>query len=635
MKPGSMGKQIQYLRSRANMTKRMLCDGLCSDQKLFMIEEEAQIDMLLFVSLLERLGKSDERLAYILTAEEYRRVTLRDRMEEALRFGRPLEAKRIFWEYCRENPAGRNRFLRMYEEKLRGILALEEYMRNGRKDFAGGEKHQAAKLETAAVHFMKAIKLTISFPQLCNGELARKLDGGEKLLAMSEIENILLYLYVKDLGGKCEEPIGLLPALYRYLIKNMGNNELGAQFLAKTGMLLGERYLEKGDFLACAEMHRKILDINREYGMLVCVQPLLEQMSIACQGLGDHKGAEYYNLHKENLEALFGEFQIPVDSVNKLYYTFRSRQCFAEGEIIAAERKWRGMSQEVMIEDIYMNVENLSRIEHGKGNSGRKKFSQMMERLGIDRARCNGNLATDEYLVLELERDVEKLLAGGQYREAAHELYMLEKSVDMTEKSNRQLVLGMKNERAFYSGEISGEEALAEAKKLLELTYHLDNVENGGDRYRRLPFWNEMYLFNQVCTFMNRCGKAEDALAMTERMMRTYGRTEENRRFHFKNMHLCAVNLCSCFVGMGQLEEAKNHADAVVREELGLGKVTALHRMLAVKFEIAGKTGKSAEYDIKWLQQACRISEWGKFWEDGERLREVLGRIQGIREDSV
>ncbi len=89
-------------------------------------DEEAPVDTILLFSLLERLGKSAVWLTYILTAKEYGIVLLRERMEEALRFGRLEEAKKIFRKYQRTNPAGNNKILCMYEDKIMGILALEE-----------------------------------------------------------------------------------------------------------------------------------------------------------------------------------------------------------------------------------------------------------------------------------------------------------------------------------------------------------------------------------------------------------------------------------------------------------------------------------------------------------------------------
>ena len=59
MKLECVGKQIKILRLKADISRSKLCSGLCSNQLLFMIEdEEAPVDTILLFSLLERLGKS-------------------------------------------------------------------------------------------------------------------------------------------------------------------------------------------------------------------------------------------------------------------------------------------------------------------------------------------------------------------------------------------------------------------------------------------------------------------------------------------------------------------------------------------------------------------------------------------------
>ena len=324
----------------------------------------------------------------------------------------------------------------------------------------------------------------------------------------------------------------------------MGDDDLRAQYLTKTGMLLGELYLKCGDYSACAVMHENILSLNRKCGMLVCVLPVLEQIIAAYRGLRDNEKAEFYLLHKRNLEEIFQEAGVSVDCVSKLYYTFRPCQYFVEGKVIAAQRKWLGIKQTELIVGIYKNAESLSRIEHGVANADRNKIAQIMERLKIDKTRYSGNLITDEYQILELEQDIEKHLARRQFCEAGHELYMLEKSVDMKAECNKQLVLGMKNMEEYRSGEKTCEEALLKAKELLELTYPLENLESRGKRNARIPFRNEMYLFNQVCLLLHKAGKTKEAVERMEEMMRKYEGMGKERKFHTKNIHLCCINMC-------------------------------------------------------------------------------------------
>ena len=646
MKLEKVGMQIGVLYKRMGMTRNKLCDGLCSESELALIEKgESSADAILFTALLERLGKSAERLMYILTMEEYKRFLARDEIEEALRFGRIREAEQIFACYRRDNPPkkkqgkGRDakdaedRLLLMYEEKIKGILELEKYemlllRRKGEWEWSGHddnvEQEKLKRLRTALFHLESATSRTIPIKELCSQEFIRRLNAGEKLLAMFEIENILLFLYVQQLLCKSQGQMELLKALYCYLERNMQDMALRAQYLAKIGMLLGRLFLAKGEFGACVKMHEEIIGLNRECGMLVCVMPLLEQIITACKRLRDVGKAEWYAKQKDNFDKIFCYANLPVLCLSKLYYTCRMCQYFVEGRLIAAERKWKNMTQQELAEGIYQFCASISRIETGKENSNRKKFYQIMQKLGIDATRYNGNLFTDEFRVLELDQDIEKHLARGEYEEVDHELYLLEKCVDMGEKCNKQLVLGLKNMEALRAGRITLQEALRNAEELLEMTYHLENTEADRERYQRVPFRNEMYLFNQICIILRRSGKIVEAVERMERMMRTYEVTVEKKKFHYRNVYLCITNLCKYLERIDRLEEAEKYANESIREKLICGKISELHRLFITKCNIVEKRGNDVQSGQEWLYEAYFLSDWCNMERDCERLRKVI-----------
>lgn len=214
------------------------------------------------------------------------------------------------------------------------------------------------------------------------------------------------------------------------------------------------------------------------------------------------------------------------------------------------------------------------------------------------------------YQVLELDRNIEKHLAKKQYEEVGHELYLLEKSVDMKEKCNQQLVLGLKNGEAFRDGKITCKEALKKANELLEMTYHLENTEKDRMQYRRIPFRNEMYLFNQICIFLRRDGRIGEAIELLERMMRTYDGAVEKRKYHFKDVSLCQTNLSKWMEMENRLEEAENIANKAIREKLVCGNINFIHRLLATKFDIVEKQNNNVLYHKGWLRWAYFLSEW-------------------------
>ena len=125
MKLENIGRQIKILRGRVGMSRKKLCDGLCSESELVFIEKgESAADLILLVALLERLGKSAERLTYILTIKEYQRFAARDEIEDALRLGDLLKAEKIFEHYRKNNPVseGKKNSEKSSKEKFYQIM---------------------------------------------------------------------------------------------------------------------------------------------------------------------------------------------------------------------------------------------------------------------------------------------------------------------------------------------------------------------------------------------------------------------------------------------------------------------------------------------------------------------------------
>ncbi len=675
----NLGKQLGILRKQQKISRKKLSEGLCRDSELALIEKgEGQAELFLLTALLERLGKSAEWLVCIVTAKEYEKLSALDEIEEALRFGRLKDARRTFEEYQRKNPASRNRYRHIFEERISGILALEEYedsLRSRQKErcpaeaeterkeeaLTGAEKQERKvnscfplmqccgkvcdargdkekkgrdaataeqmysleKLEAADLHFHAALDQTLPSAELYSPAMILRLDKGEKLLALFEIENILLCLYTRRRLQGGQKLLPLLEALYRCLCRNSQDDWLRGQYLAKTGMLLGELYLEKNDYCTCIKVHEYILHRNRNSGMMVCVLPLLDQLITAYQELRHKEKVEYYLVHKENFETVFQEYGLFPECMSKLYYHCQMQQYYMEGSLIVAERKHRGISQEKLIEGIYKNTESLSRVENGRTNCDRKKFYMLMKRLEIDRVRFNADIITDEYRAIELERELENHLARQQFEEAGHELYILEKLLDMEKKCNRQLVLGMKNEEALRRRKIPWEEALGTAVKLLELTYSMDTAE-GSIRYSRVPFRNEMYLFNQICIILRAAGRGEEAAEMLKKMLRTYEAAAGKKRFHFKALYLCAENLCGLLERSDCPKEAERLADLLIRERLARGELAQIHRVFRIKAEASRKGEKGKAYAERILRQAYLLCEWGGYVKEGSDIMDLI-----------
>ena len=72
-------------RSKKNISQRKLSRGICSSQMLIKaVNTDANMEMLTFEILLERIGKSPEKLEFILSEKEYNSILMRDKIAQAI-----------------------------------------------------------------------------------------------------------------------------------------------------------------------------------------------------------------------------------------------------------------------------------------------------------------------------------------------------------------------------------------------------------------------------------------------------------------------------------------------------------------------------------------------------------------------
>lgn len=93
----TVGSIIERARKEQKaISQKTLIQGICSIQTLYAIEtNQYKTDILLVDILLQRLGKSPDKLEIILSQEAYQLVRQRDLIEEAILRGRKARQRNI------------------------------------------------------------------------------------------------------------------------------------------------------------------------------------------------------------------------------------------------------------------------------------------------------------------------------------------------------------------------------------------------------------------------------------------------------------------------------------------------------------------------------------------------------------
>lgn len=114
-----IGSCCGNLREKEGVRQTQLCKGLCSHAKYVRIEyDQQEMDFFLIDRLMGRLGKSVERLTYVLPIEVYEIYELRQEIQQNICLGKWEEAEQCLEEYQKNRKA---------EEPLHQQFIEQEY----------------------------------------------------------------------------------------------------------------------------------------------------------------------------------------------------------------------------------------------------------------------------------------------------------------------------------------------------------------------------------------------------------------------------------------------------------------------------------------------------------------------------
>lgn len=561
---GMVFSLVSRVRKDKHISQQDLGKGVCSGQQISKLEKgQALPDLLLMEFLLQRLGIGPGKFEIALSLKEYEEIEVRDDILDLLRAGRLEGAEQKLEMFCRD--AGPDQPVRqMNRARLLGVLALE------RKEY-----------EAAKRHLEKAIRLTMG--------QAEQIDPNEGLLAGIELETLILYAQTLRARHEIVQAREQLQGVLDYVRRRVTDSVEQAKLQAKIAVVLGNIYKEAGEYAACGVLCEEALELLRDNDMALCMPSLFELLLEVYEKTGQQEKAERISSWKEILEQVYAHFEIDISVIDKLYFNPCISQYYLIGETIREERKAIGMSQEELIEGIYQEPATLSRVENGQ-MPDRKKLQQLMERLGMSGWRYAGDVATEDYRVLELNARIEQLMCRREERKAALMVEQMKKYVDLSIPENLQRVGHVEIGSQLREKKLSSREAYARAKELLRLTYR--------EGTERVPFRNEVHLINSECLCLKDMGKRDEAILIYKEVLERFEKSRVHLRYRFLSEGLMLDNMTLYMIQSGHMEETKKWSRKNIMKQLLNGKINtiyyALNNLIGVEWDKAEKEAGEA-----------------------------------------
>lgn len=510
----TVGVIIWELREEQNIARGKLCRGLCTSQMLSLIEQDkCETDQYTLDILLQRLGKSPDKLELILPSEEYQRMRSRDIIEELCWKRKKERALYLLDRYMQRFPK-KTSVQKMYEFRVRAYIS-----RRLDGDAAAAESF-----------LRRAIDATLP------GVTAQNLM--QYMISGIELENLLaLGLCMID-RDRLQEAEGLLENCRRYIEAKITDEEERALIYAKYAWLRSQIDVKKGQFAAAYARCKDAMYGLRKFGILYFMMPLLEQLISCGDQIGVEEGKNKWKKYYGFLGGLYEKYGQKWYCHDSLFHNPHNTAFHLDSEFIRQERLAQNLTQEKLIEGVYQSPESLSRVENGKASPTKRKPEGLLQNLGIERGRLCGTIAVEDFKTLELKMEIDILIGQGRYEEAEAQLEILEKELDDSWRVNAAVLENYCVTINYYLGRITPEEALEREKELLKQGYWVEK-----ETYGKVPLENELMVLNQTALLLRKLNRQEEANEIYLQIIETVHRSKMKAIYRSRIVSLPYANL--------------------------------------------------------------------------------------------
>lgn len=546
----TIGAIIATLRYEKKYSRKKLCQGLCSTQMLIKIEnDEADVDKFMLDMLLQRLGKSSDKLEVILSDEEYERIYARDYIEELIWKNKKHEAGVLLKKY-EEQYAKDSNVQKMFVLRTRAYIS----------------RNLECDINKAEMYIRQAIKMTL--PEIDSTNM------NEYLLAGTEIENMLELGRCLIEQDKMEDAEELLMRCQEYIDINVTDEVEYTKLNSKSSWLCARIYVNRGAYMQAYQVCENAMEWLRKYGILYFMIPLLEQLLYCCEQLGIDSKNNKWKIYYDILNQLYNDYSVNWYCQDSLFHNCLQTNYHLASEFIRQERQAQEMTQEQLVEGVYEMPENLSRVENGKAMPTRKKFEGLMENLGIERGKYCGTLIVEDYEILELKYETDILIGTGRYEEAQSNLNQLRKSLDCNKKINSMAVEIYQIMINIGMGRVCAEIAYENLKTMLEDSFLLKD-----GKVHRVPFYNELLALNMMCGCLKRMERRNDAILVYEEIIKAVDESKINAKYQNNIISLVLANI-------DLYDSDKKWSDRGIAYELFCGKGKMLYMHFVSQIEL-------------------------------------------------
>lgn len=543
-----IGEIIFRLREEGGLSQGQLCHGLCSvPQMARMEQDQVTMDYFLLDRFFGRLGKSTERLEYVLTAEAYEIYELQFLIQKSISYQRLEEAEHL---------------LQVYEDKKIANKPLHiQYIWQMRAQIAWMQGKETGIVLGYLEH---AMEQTIP---------SEKVSMKNTALSADEIR-LLLFRWEVCMGTGEERPVSELVGIMEYINERRMVEKEKVKVYPYVVLLLGKIWNQEEYMDILLFYTKEALSVLQNTGKILYMPEILAQYAdlLECRNEEDQR-IEQFRTEAAALLTVEREYGIRLEKFPLFQHL--SRRFELDYELIRRTRAAKRISQEKLCENI-CTQEELSRIESGKRKPRDKNFYQLMEQMDRKRRRVETILMTDDYDVLELKRQYFLRILRLEIDDARKLLNEIEERLNPTIPENLQFLLGEKIKLKSINQELDFQQCIDQLQNVLSMTLDIQD-----ERMLELSFTAEEHcILNEMAANYFEKGDKESAIKILKMQIENMEKSSVDSVFRILEWDLAKGNLATAYEDIGKISEAVETSKEKIRMSLEAGKGNDVGRSL-------------------------------------------------------
>ena len=576
---------ISYLRRKKKISVELLSRGLCSTSALQRLEYGERLpDFFVLERLLERLGLSVNKMEFLYDEAAYEIYYLREIIEKELEEKNYPEVAEALIEYQSRKEAAEP-LHRQYRNKIQAVVEGEEK-----------QNHQKA-IELLE----EAIKLTVPDLTLTEECIMEEMEG----LVLGEGELLLLLLWIEAKRKLGEGDLFIEGRrLLQYIDGTYEDQEVKANVYSKAAWVMGTLAILKKDMQEALWYTLQGEAVLAENGLLLHLPEYLERI-LSLTGSLDREAYGEWIKQRDALKKLYKEYGEPWENDQvALWKNYRQQEVYLVSEVFGQERRRKGHSQEKLADILDVDQKTISRIETGKYKPKPGTFQKIREYLDIDRDICSTRIVTEDFALLELEREIARQNTFRREEEAERLYISLKESLSMEYKENRQYVMYMDALFDSQLGRISEEAAISQC----EAAFCITRGEMVSEQLEKIVLSRmEAMIINYIARCYKKTGQRRKAIELREKMLSAFENSKVDPKFHYVALSIIYTNLSDDYEVSDRFQEAVKMCDKAIAFKLRCKKGINLGFLWEQKRYSLDRKNGEREGSKEVYQQAYQI----------------------------